>query len=107
MFEKHGINTMRDFSESMYCQYGVRVAILAGYCNTDGEPVIMLYISKSIYLQSNNLLPSHINNELGGTSFKSVEFVGPQQPNGETAQWGNMPQRGNGPKGKVWVHTRK
>src|SRR6266702_1959134 len=43
----------------------------------------------------------------------SVEFVGPQQPNGEMAQWGNMPQRGNmaqrgnGPKGKVWVHTRK
>src|SRR6266702_5192586 len=25
----------------------------------------------------------------------SVEFVGPQQPNGEMAQWGNMPQRGN------------
>ncbi len=43
----------------------------------------------------------------------NVEFVGPQQPNGEMAQWGNMPQRGNmaqrgnGPKGKVWVHTRK
>src|SRR6266702_249578 len=37
----------------------------------------------------------------------SVEFMGPQQPNGEMAQWGNMPQRGNGPKGKVWVHTRK
>ncbi len=42
-----------------------------------------------------------------------VEFVGPQQPNGEMAQWRNMPQRGNmvqrgnGPKGKVWVHTRK
>ncbi len=42
-----------------------------------------------------------------------VEFVGPQQPNGEMAQWGNMPQRGNraqrgnSPKGKVWVHTRK
>ncbi len=72
MFEKHGINTMRDFSESMYRQYGVRVAILAGYCDTDGEPAIMLYVSKSIYLQSNDLLPSHdINNELGGTSFKS------------------------------------
>ena len=24
----------------------------------------------------------------------SVEFVGPQQPNGEMAQWGNMAQRG-------------
>src|SRR6266702_289073 len=37
----------------------------------------------------------------------NVEFMGPQQPNGEMAQWGNMPQRGNGPKGKVRVHTRK
>src|SRR6266702_962447 len=36
-----------------------------------------------------------------------VEFVGPQQPNGEMAQWGNMAQMGNSPKGKVWVHTRK
>ncbi|KAI9438332.1 hypothetical protein H4582DRAFT_2057761 [Lactarius indigo] len=61
MFGKHGINTMRDFSESMYRQYGVRVAILAGYCDSDGEPAIMF-----------DLLPSHdINNELGGTSFKS------------------------------------
>ncbi|KAI9436453.1 hypothetical protein H4582DRAFT_2078612 [Lactarius indigo] len=56
MFGKHGINTMRDFSESMYRQYGVRVAILAGYCNSDGEPAIMFH---------------DINNELGGTSFKS------------------------------------
>ena len=38
---------------------------------------------------------------------EDVEFVGPQQPNGEMAQWGNMAQRGNSPKGKVWVHTRK
>src|SRR6266702_727430 len=50
---------------------------------------------------------------LSSVSLIYVEFVGPQQPNGEMAQWGNMPQRGNmaqrgnGPKGKVWVHTRK
>ncbi|KAI9436344.1 hypothetical protein H4582DRAFT_2058994 [Lactarius indigo] len=61
MFGKHGINTMQDFSESMYRQYGVQVAILAGYCDSDGELAIMF-----------DLLPSHdINNELGGTSFKS------------------------------------
>ncbi|KAI9456959.1 hypothetical protein BJY52DRAFT_1187564 [Lactarius psammicola] len=55
MFEKHGINTMREFSESMYHQYGVRVAILGGYRDADDEPAIMFY---------------DINNELGGTSFK-------------------------------------
>ena len=43
----------------------------------------------------------------GEIRVSTVEFVGPQQPNGEMAQWGNMAQRGNGPKGKVWVHTRK
>jgi hypothetical protein len=44
MFEKHGLNTLRDFSESMYCQFGMRVAILGGYCDGDGEPAIMLYV---------------------------------------------------------------
>ncbi|KAI9430702.1 hypothetical protein H4582DRAFT_2086357 [Lactarius indigo] len=56
MFGKHGINTMQDFSESMYRQYGVQVAILAGYCDSDGKPVIMFH---------------DINNKLGGMSFKS------------------------------------
>ncbi|KAI9436741.1 hypothetical protein H4582DRAFT_2078444 [Lactarius indigo] len=55
MFEKHGIHTIRDFSETMYCQYGVRVAILGGYCDDDG-PSIMFYDN---------------NDELGGTSFKA------------------------------------
>ncbi|KAH9020903.1 hypothetical protein EDB85DRAFT_2152752 [Lactarius pseudohatsudake] len=55
MFAKHGIDTMQDFSELMYRQYGVRVAILGGYCNNDG-PSIMFYDN---------------NNELGGTSFKA------------------------------------
>jgi hypothetical protein len=43
MFEKHGINALRDFSETMYRQFGMRVAILGGYCNGEGEPAIMLY----------------------------------------------------------------
>ncbi|KAH9028956.1 hypothetical protein EDB85DRAFT_2147569 [Lactarius pseudohatsudake] len=71
MFAKHGIDTMQDFSELMYRQYGVRVAILGGYCDNDG-PSIMLCIQKTIYLQSNNLSNSYDNNnELGGTSFKA------------------------------------
>jgi hypothetical protein len=44
MFEKHGINALQDFSESMYRQFGVRVAVLAGYCDGTGEPAIMLYV---------------------------------------------------------------
>ncbi|KAI9433196.1 hypothetical protein H4582DRAFT_2082678 [Lactarius indigo] len=55
MFEKHGIHTIRDFSETMYRQYGVRVAILGGYCDDD-RPSIMFYDN---------------NDELGGTSFKA------------------------------------
>ncbi|KAI9428306.1 hypothetical protein H4582DRAFT_2067823 [Lactarius indigo] len=39
----------------MYRQYGVRVAILGGYCDDDG-PSIMFYDN---------------NDELGGTSFKA------------------------------------
>ncbi|KAH9012877.1 hypothetical protein EDB84DRAFT_1568967 [Lactarius hengduanensis] len=55
MFAKRGIDTMQDFSELMYRQYGVRVAILGGYCDNDG-PSIMFYDN---------------DNELGGTSFKA------------------------------------
>ncbi|KAI9433116.1 hypothetical protein H4582DRAFT_2082572 [Lactarius indigo] len=49
MFEKHGIHTIRDFSETMYRQYGVRVAILGGYCDDDWT----------------------LDHVLGGTSFKA------------------------------------
>jgi hypothetical protein len=31
-----------EFSKLMYRQYGVHVAILAGYCNAEGEPAITL-----------------------------------------------------------------
>ncbi|KAH9051045.1 hypothetical protein EDB87DRAFT_1695960 [Lactarius vividus] len=55
MFEKHVINTIQDFSEIMYCQYGVHVAILGGYCDDDG-PSIMFYDN---------------NHDQGGTSFKN------------------------------------
>lgn len=42
MFEKHGISVIRDFSKAMCRQFGVRVAILGGYCDGDGEPTVML-----------------------------------------------------------------
>jgi hypothetical protein len=58
MFEKHGISTIRDFSESMYRQYGVRVAILGGYCDGDNEPAIMLYALNAIY-RTHNLTTHH------------------------------------------------
>ena len=59
MFEKHGISTLREFSEMMYRQYGVRVAVLAGYCDAEGESAIMLYVSNFVLkylLLSNKLL---------------------------------------------------
>ena len=42
MFQKYGVSTLRDVSETMYRQFGVRVAILAGYCDGEGDPTIML-----------------------------------------------------------------
>jgi hypothetical protein len=44
MFDKHGIPTVQDFSALMYKQYGVRVAILAGYVDAEGDPTITLYV---------------------------------------------------------------
>ncbi|KAH9030877.1 hypothetical protein EDB85DRAFT_2146391 [Lactarius pseudohatsudake] len=56
MFAKHGVSTIQDFSEMMYRQYGVWVAILAGYRDNDGEPSIMFH---------------DCNDDLDGTSFKA------------------------------------
>ena len=42
MFEKHGPRALREFSENMYRQLGVCVVILAGYCDGEGDPAIML-----------------------------------------------------------------
>jgi hypothetical protein len=70
MLEKHGINALRDFSESMFHQYGVRIAVLAGYCDSSGDPTIMLYVSKTVRF---NLTIHHSydnNDKLDRTSFK-------------------------------------
>ena len=42
MFKKHGPRALREFSENMYRQLGVRIVILAGYCDGEGDPAIML-----------------------------------------------------------------
>jgi hypothetical protein len=44
MFAKHGLGTLREFSELMYQQYAVRVVVLAGYVDQLEEPSIMLYV---------------------------------------------------------------
>jgi hypothetical protein len=44
MFTKHGPNVLRDFSETMYLQFGVRLAILAGYRDPEGDPTVSLYV---------------------------------------------------------------
>jgi hypothetical protein len=49
MFDKHGMKTLEDFSETMYRQYGVRVAILGGYRDRDSELSIMLCVLNAIY----------------------------------------------------------
>ena len=46
MFTKHGQGALQEFSESMYYKFGVWVAILAGYCDGEGDPTMMLYVLK-------------------------------------------------------------
>ena len=71
MFAKHGQGVLQEFSESMYQKFGVQVAILAGYCDVEGDPTIMLYVWNLLlsYFLTHNI--SYDNNrKLGGTSFK-------------------------------------
>ncbi|KAN0139582.1 hypothetical protein V8E53_002611 [Lactarius tabidus] len=55
-FQKNGNSVLWEFSKLMYHQYRVCIAILAGYCDAEGEPAITFH---------------DINNELGGTLFKA------------------------------------
>ena len=48
MFDKHGMNTLRDFSEMMYPQFGVQIAVSVGYCDAKDESTITLYVSNFI-----------------------------------------------------------
>src|ERR1700761_2392372 len=49
MFAKHGQNVLRDFSETMFHKFGVRLAILAGYRDAEGEPTIALYVFNQLH----------------------------------------------------------
>jgi hypothetical protein len=86
MFEKYGMSTLREFSEVMYRQYGVRVAILAGYCDAEGESAVMLYVSNFIlfillFSYALTCFCSYDNNhKLGGTSFKDRNEQWPKDP---------------------------
>ena len=71
MFAKHGQGVLQESSESMYQKFGVLVAILAGYCDSEGDPTTMLYVWNllSSYFLTRNI--SYDNNQkLGRTSFK-------------------------------------
>jgi len=72
---------LQEFSESMYQKFGVQVAILAGYCDGEGDPTIMLYIWILLlsYFLTHNL--SYENNwKLGGTSFKECYNMWEKDP---------------------------
>ncbi|KAF8261280.1 hypothetical protein EI94DRAFT_1705653 [Lactarius quietus] len=47
LMEKYGQSTLQDFSVTMYHQFGVQVIVLAGYCDADGEPTVMLGKSRN------------------------------------------------------------
>ena len=71
MFAKYGQGALREFSESMYQKFGVWVAVLAGYCDDEGDPTITLYVQNT--LSPYILMHYHRydnNSKLGGTSFK-------------------------------------
>jgi hypothetical protein len=52
MMEKFGPRAFREFAKYAYRQFGARIAILAGYRDTDGGPTVTLcVISFYIYLQ--------------------------------------------------------
>jgi hypothetical protein len=42
MFEKYGVPTLTEISKTLYHQFGVQVAILAGYSDREGDPTVLL-----------------------------------------------------------------
>ncbi len=43
--ERHSGNTFRTFAQYVHHQFGMRVAILAGYQDSQGETAVSLYVS--------------------------------------------------------------
>jgi hypothetical protein len=41
--EKQSLHVFRDFSEAVYNQFGMRIAILAGYQDRQGDGQVVLY----------------------------------------------------------------
>ena len=56
MFIKYGQGALQEFSKSMYYKFGVQVGILAGYCNGEDDPTIMLYVLKPPIVLYSNVL---------------------------------------------------
>jgi hypothetical protein len=42
MFKKYGVPTLTKISKTLYCQFGVQVAILVGYSDREGDPTVLL-----------------------------------------------------------------
>jgi hypothetical protein len=40
MLEKHSVRVFREFTESVYSQFGMRIVIFAGFQDRDGDPAI-------------------------------------------------------------------
>jgi hypothetical protein len=43
MLEKQRLHVLRDFLEAVYNQFGMRIAILAGFQDRQGESQVVLY----------------------------------------------------------------
>jgi hypothetical protein len=67
------MNAFKDFSQSVYSQFGMRIIILGGYQNqSSGEPEVVLYVWTYIYHAYLTSCYSYdMNDRLGGTSFKA------------------------------------
>lgn len=43
MLEKHSHNAFKKFSQDVYTQFGMRIAILAGFQDSQGDSQVTLY----------------------------------------------------------------
>jgi hypothetical protein len=51
--EKHCGKTFRNFARYVYCQFGMRIAVLAAYRDSEGEAAISLYVPSFSTYESN------------------------------------------------------
>jgi len=43
MLQKHSLHAFTDFSEAVYNQFGMRIAVLAGFQDDNGHGQVLLY----------------------------------------------------------------